>query len=181
LLNKIVLKFSRCFWGNLKLFGMAHDEATQVKAYYDCTDDVMDNDTSGGVLIQFLAGESAARMECVDENGNTKAGLLDEEAIQESLVTLRSIFGKDNVPDPTAAKVTRWRQDLHSCGSYSFVKIGSTEDMYDEISSPLDNLLFAGEHTCKTSHSTVHGAWESGRREAERIRKLVSSSRTQQV
>ncbi|KAG7343164.1 amine oxidase [Nitzschia inconspicua] len=179
LLNKIVLKFDECFWGELKQFGLAHDDPTQVKTFYDCSDEIVVTDSdapSGGILIHFLAGAAADHVEFVDANGNSNAGLSDEEAVAESLVSLRCIFGVENVPQPSATKVTRWRQDPYSCGSYSFTKVGSTEDMYSEVASPLGNLLFAGEHTSKTTHSTVHGAWETGEREAQRLLKLLASS-----
>ena len=122
---------------------------------------------------------AAAAAAATTTRARARAGLTDEEAIHESLETLRSIFGSENVPEPIVSKVTRWRNDPWSCGSYSFAKVGSSPSMYDEIASPLggggggasDNscLLFAGEHTSKHFHSTVHGAWETGQREAERI------------
>ncbi|KAG7372297.1 amine oxidase [Nitzschia inconspicua] len=179
LLNKIVLKFDECFWGDLKQFGMAHDDPTQVKTFYDCSDGIVVTESdapSGGILIHFLAGAAADHVEFVDANGNSNAGLSDEEAVAESLASLRCIFGVENVPQSAATKVTRWRQDPYSCGSYSFTKVRSTEDMYSEVASPLGNLLFAGEHTSKTTHSTVHGAWETGEREAQRLLKLLASS-----
>jgi monoamine oxidase len=171
------MKFETRFWGDLKQFGMAHDNPAAVKTFYDCSDEMLQKSSKdGGILIHFLAGAAADHVERVDGNGNTTTGLSDDAAIAESLTALRSIFGDTNVPEPSVAKVTRWRQDPYSCGSYSFTKVGSTEDMFMEIASPLGNLFFAGEHTSKTSHSTVHGAWESGQREGQRILNLVSQS-----
>jgi hypothetical protein len=183
------------FWGNLKQFGICHEDPALIKTYYDCTDDYYGEDQgtksfTSAILIQFLAGSSADRVDPplppiaeMDINNNENnnnyrsvasgGGLTDEEAIHESLQALRSVFGSENVPKPSVSKVTRWRNDPWSCGSYSFTKVGSSPGMYDEIASPLgssnDRLLFAGEHTSKHCHSTVHGAWETGVREAERI------------
>jgi monoamine oxidase len=135
----------------------------------------MDKSDNGGILIQFLAGKAASRVDSVDSNGSPMQVLTDEEAIEESLEALRSVFGHDSVPDPISTKVTRWRQDPYAYGSYSFAKVGATGDMYDEIASPLGNLLFAGEHTSKHAHSTVHGAWSTGQREAKRIVDIVKN------
>jgi len=202
ILNKIVFRFdfdvcdkdddNYKFWGNLLQFGICHENPALLKSYYDCTDDYYDSSSNSNssnekkrsaVLIQLLAGEAADRIDPPlsnnqnNDNTTASASLTDQQAIEESLEALRSVFGEDNVPDPAVSKVTRWRQDPWSCGSYSFAKVGSTPESYDEISSPLGgsggdknkNLLFAGEHTSKTCHSTVHGAWETGEREANRI------------
>ncbi len=167
LLNKIVFVFdldkNNKFWGDLEQFGICHEDPSLIKTYYDCTNDYCDLNPNSAILVQFLAGSAADR---VDPPNNSPC-LTDDEAIEESLEALRFVFG--NIPNPTVAKVTRWRQDPWACGSYSFAKVGSSEEMYDEIASPLGRLLFAGEHTSKHYHSTVHGAWETGDREAHRI------------
>ena len=180
ILNKIVFRFdfdnetkssttktSYKFWGELEQFGICHEDPALIKTYYDCTNDYCDPESGSAILVQFLAGSAADRVDPPRSNGST--GLTDEEAVEESLEALRAVFGSENVPNPTMTKVTRWRNDPWSCGSYSFAKVGSSRDMYDEIASPLGRLGFGGEHTSKHYHSTVHGAWETGTREASRI------------
>jgi len=197
---------SKPFWGDLLQFGICHEDPSMMKTYYDCTSDYFPENGSGepprissAVLVQFLAGAAADRVDPPlslqargnaikssnherqtntgnGEDGKASKGLSDEEIIRESLEALRLVFGSDKVPNPVVSKVTRWRQDPWSCGSYSFAKVGSNPTMYDEIAYPLGSnskkqghLLFAGEHTSKHYHGTVHGAWETGQREAERI------------
>ena len=165
LLDKIVLQFDHSFWpSDFERFGVAHLDPARVKSFYDCSSEV-----GAPVLTCFLGGDAARRVDSV-------TGLDDDEAVAETMATLKSIFGKDSVPDPIAFAVTRWHTDPFAFGAYSFAKIGCTEDAYDEVASPIGPLLFAGEHTSKTSHSTVHGAWESGHREAKRIMNLVAHS-----
>ncbi len=180
ILNKIVFRFdfdnetnstttttNHKFWGELEQFAICHEDPALIKTYYDCSNDYCDSDSRTAILVQFLAGSAADRLDPPRSNGST--GLTDEEAIEESLEALRAVFGSENVPHPTTTKVTRWRNDPWSCGSYSFAKVGSSRDMYDEIASPLGRLGFGGEHTSKHYHSTVHGAWDTGTREASRI------------
>lgn len=70
-----------------------------------------------------------------------------------------------------------WHSNPHFRGAYTFCSIeaeennASSEDLACPISSKNRNdvLLFAGESTHSTHYSTVHGAIESGYREAERI------------
>jgi monoamine oxidase len=163
LLDKIVLKFDLVFWGDLKLFGVGSVDMKKVKSFYDCSGDV------GGapVLMLFLGGDAARRVDSPN-------GLDDEDAVADAMQALRCIFGAD-VPEPVASKVTRWNEDSRSFGAYSFTKIGCKEQDYDEVRMPIGNLLFAGEHTSKHSHSTVHGAWETGQREAKRLSARLAS------
>ena len=144
----------------------SHNDPGLVKTYYDCTSDYYDSNSKSAILIQFFAGSAAERVD--PPLSSSVDGLTDPEAIEESLQALRTVFG--SVPEPSVAKVTRWRNDPLSCGSYSFAKIGTAPSMYDELATPLSgHLLFAGEHSSKHRHSTVHGAWETGVREASRI------------
>jgi monoamine oxidase len=193
ILNKIVYKFpvstnGTKFWGNdIKQFGYCHDDISLVKTYYDCTDDYIINDATTAphkesskeaILIQFLAGKAADRID-PPPGGGSGIGISDEEIIKESMHTLRLIFGDDihNVPEPICEPiVTRWNNDQYSYGSYSYTKINSSAKMYTDIAAPATpSLFFAGEHTSKHYHSTVHGAWSTGKREAERIMEHISN------
>lgn len=72
---------------------------------------------------------------------------------------------------------SKWSTNPHFCGSYTFPSIeeeenkASAEDLARPISSRngKDVLLFAGESTHATHFATVHGAIETGYREAERL------------
>ena len=74
--------------------------------------------------------------------------------------------------------VTRWKSNQYTSGSYSFAAINQKGDEFNTLAEPLPSddeskqpprLLFAGEATHHHFFSTVHGAIESGYREAERI------------
>mmetsp|Transcript_5420 Transcript_5420/g.7843 ORF Transcript_5420/g.7843 Transcript_5420/m.7843 type:complete len:498 (+) Transcript_5420:25-1518(+) len=163
LLDKLVLMFDTCFWP--LRFGVTDIDATKVQNFYDASSEV-----GSPCLICFFGGNAARRVE---------SQLSDDQVIEEVMTNLRLIFEKGGivVPNPVAAKVTRWQQDPLSFGSYSFAKVGCTEETYDVLAAPVGNLMFAGEHTSKTSQATVHGAWETGQREANRLFRLISSSR----
>lgn len=175
LLNKVVLQFDRPFWGDLKQFAITSSDPALVKTYYDSSEDF----GADAILVQFLAGHAARRVDGGGgggpDGGPNGGGLSDEEAVDDALGALRRVFGGDGeVPAPLASRVTRWREDEYSRGAYSFATVGSTAAMFDDLAEPVGNLLFAGEHTSMAAHSTVHGAWISGRREAERIRSRMA-------
>lgn len=159
LLDKVALKFDRRFWGHA-FFSSTDSDPTRVKNFYDCSDDV-----GAPVLFMFHGGDAALRVDSPN-------GLSDQEAVEETMAALRNIFGNE-IPAPVDTKVTRWNMDPFSYGAYSFAKIGSTVEDYDEVALPLGNLLFAGEHTSKVAHSCVHGAWATGQREARRLEELA--------
>ena len=84
--------------------------------------------------------------------------------------TCAASFGKKADGDPEAWKITRWAADAFAYGSYSHIPFGASGDDYDALSEPVgDQLFFAGEATSRTYPATVHGAYLSGVREAQRF------------
>jgi polyamine oxidase len=156
ILNKVILKFDQCFWDTTggAFFTITDIDLTNVKTFYDATPDV-----GVPVLIMFLGGDAAWRI---------GIQITEEEAVQEAMERLKVVYG-DAIPNPVESKVTTWNLDPYSYGSYSFAKVGSDKSDYEEVARPVGHLLFAGEHTSKNAHSTVHGAWATGVREAERL------------
>lgn len=70
---------------------------------------------------------------------------------------------------------SRWLDNKFIRGSYSYPLAGSAENAVDILSSPARRndgfpvLCFAGEATHASFYSTMHGAIDSGRREADRL------------
>jgi monoamine oxidase len=70
---------------------------------------------------------------------------------------------------PVAWQASGWWTDEFSRGSYSFTAVGSGTADREALAEPVDGRLWlAGEATHPSLHSTVHGAWLSGRAAAER-------------
>ncbi|CAB9526460.1 Peroxisomal N(1)-acetyl-spermine/spermidine oxidase [Seminavis robusta] len=158
-LDKVMMLFEKQFWEENFYAGVTPEDPTRIQSFVDCSVDY------GGkpVLAMFAAGNVARRFDRPQE------GLSDEQLLAEIMTTLRTLFG-DDAPDPVSFQVSRWLQDPYAYGSYSFAKVGSTEHDYDQVAKPAGkNLFFAGEHTNKHHHSTVHGAWMTGKREADRL------------
>jgi hypothetical protein len=75
--------------------------------------------------------------------------------------------------------VTRWGADVNTCGSYSSVCVGSKgPGDYDVMAEPVEQrLFFAGEATTSKYPATMHGAFDSGLREAARIMEVLGDAR----
>ena len=71
---------------------------------------------------------------------------------------------------PVNTIVSQWTVDPFSRGSYAACKPGDDPtDLVIHLERGLDKVRFAGEHTILDGAGAVHGAWMSGRREAEHI------------
>ncbi|HSW93423.1 MAG TPA: FAD-dependent oxidoreductase [Gammaproteobacteria bacterium] len=158
LLNITAIKFPKLFWPEKQhalLFTEFDPSSTSI---FINLAPLM----SQPVLVGYTGGESAFQLEKQP----------DEEIIKKIMVNFRNHFTTD-LPDPESFIITRWSEDPFSYGSYSYFKTGSTSADYDALAEPIGNkLFFAGEATCSTCPSTTHGAYLSGIREAERIRKI---------
>ena len=78
--------------------------------------------------------------------------------------------GRQRVPDPEGAQLTRWRRDPFALGSYSFLRPGATSADRAALAAPVgERLAFAGEATSVGAPATVHGGLLSGRRAARQI------------
>ena len=72
-------------------------------------------------------------------------------------------------PRPAGVARSDWLGDSFSRGSTSYLPVGETARLREELASPWrDRLFFAGEATSTDAPSTVHGALASGERAATR-------------
>jgi len=157
LVNKVLLQFDKPFWPkNQQVFFFAWPEAPWPECYN------LEPIIGQPILMAIKSGELAR----ADES---KPDAEIAAALKKQLV---QVFG-DKVPEPISARVTRWGSDPFSLGSYSFMKVGSISNDYEDLSLPVDDkLFFAGEATSRTHPATVSGAYLSGIREARRILSL---------
>jgi hypothetical protein len=93
----------------------------------------------------------------------------DTQIIAEIMIHLKSIYG-NSIPNPTNMLRTKWGQNINSFGAYSYPTNGSTSADFDTLANQVNNkIFFAGEHTEREYRGTVHGAYLSGIREADKI------------
>ena len=101
--------------------------------------------------------------------GRAIEGQSDEEITAAAMTVLRTIYG-DDIPQPTATRITRWAADPFAGGSYSYAAVGSTPDDRAALAAPVANrLFFAGEATSLDYPATVHGAYLAGLRVAREL------------
>lgn len=77
---------------------------------------------------------------------------------------------------------SHWFSNKFIKGSYSYPRAGSADDAAKTLSSPViaqdvfPTLCFAGEATHSSFYSTMHGAIDSGRREADRLLQVFAQA-----
>ena len=160
LVNKVAVAFDKPFWPTDRHF---HGYASEPPGLFPS---ILDGQRQLGqpILIGFIAGSRARAL----------ADKSDQEIAGQFMQVVKTIFG-GRVTDPTGVVVTRWGRDPFSRGSYSHVAPGATSASYDALAAPVgQRLFFAGEATHREYRGTVHGAYLSGLRSADRILSMVS-------
>ena len=113
------------------------------------------------IPIFLIIGEGAKYMET----------LSTEQVKTDLMRRLREFI--PNLPDPMKIVITRWGSNENILGAYSYPTVDSAKAGVGpkNIAEPIgdERILFAGEATNAKYFSTVHGAIESGWREANRI------------
>ncbi|CAG0882080.1 unnamed protein product [Cyprideis torosa] len=162
-LNKVVLCFDRIFWDDdqINLFGhIGFESSSRGELFLFWTL------YKSPVLIALISGESANVVERVS----------NDIIVGRCLAILRRIFHNTSVPQPKEMVVTRWNMDPFTRGAYSYVATEAYGADYDILASPVaaregsvPRVYFGGEHTARNYPATVHGAFLSGLREAQKI------------
>ena len=148
--EKMVLRFSEQWWPD-DLRRLAHlDPARRFPAWMDL---------SAHVGAPTLVGFFNPVVSDVPDDPATRLDM--------ALATLRSMLG--TVPKPIGAMTTNWRNDPFARGAYSYIPVGATAADMRSFTLLDGPLLFAGEHTVPEYFGTVHAAFVSGQRAADRL------------
>ena len=153
-LDKVVVAFNEPFWPeDVHWFGFVGADQPLHSAFNGMV-------FTGEPILVGLRGGARAR---------TGERRHDRDSVIEVVEALATAFDAD-VPEPSGALVTRWAADPFARGSYSYVAAGASRDDHEALAEPVgDRLLFAGEATSSEFFATVHGAYQSGLREANRV------------
>ncbi len=153
--NKVGLEFPSVFWDNEQQYiGYCSEIKGQYNYFINCRKFIEKN-----VLMTFGFGNYGLTMENDSEN---KIG-------SDIMDILRKMYG-NSIPNYARIKVSKWSQDQFARGAYSFANVGASDADFDAFVAPVnDKIFFAGEHTIGKYRGTVHGAYISGLRQAERI------------
>ncbi|XP_055340214.1 peroxisomal N(1)-acetyl-spermine/spermidine oxidase-like [Paramacrobiotus metropolitanus] len=190
--NKIFLTFAEAWWngrfektGGFQLLYMNEPKGSQQKPWYRQIVGFDVCNTNPNTLVAWIGGsEQAEAMEAMS----------DSDVAADCQALLQRFLKNVIVPPPIQVIRTAWASNPYILGAYSYSAVNQSEHMsvlqqpmwlYKKLSAmtPADTnnprrsmdgqqlpaLFFAGEALDPTWFSTVPGALESGRREAERL------------
>jgi len=176
--DKIYLKFPSQWWPeDCSGFSLLHTQDTSTGEEFEWEKDFIGFYSEASaplVLCGWLIGEGARQMEQCTQ----------PQILKACTRVLKKFLGKIyEIPEPEAMLRSQWFSNPNFRGSYSYHSTDADKmnACAEDLSHPLYNysgkevLLFAGEATHPHFYSTVHGAIETGWREADRI--IVSSAK----
>ncbi len=158
-LNKVALRFDQAFWpSDPHFFGHMAKRRGEFPVFLN-----HGLHSRAPVLVSFTGGTFAREL----EKGP------DHRAVDAIMTILKGMFGS-SIPAPTGSVMSRWQWNAVTHGSYSVIPPGGSAEAFDILAEPVgDRLFFAGEATHRSYPGTVHGAYLSGLREADRIAERV--------
>lgn len=126
------------------------------------------------LLLCWISGEGAHLLDT----------LPDEQVFNQTVSVIEELFSPVyNFTPPTAMIRNQWSTNKHFRGTYSYksveaAKLNASAAVLSEPIMRLDKpiILFGGEATNQGRYATVHGAIESGWREAHRLIRFYSKS-----
>ncbi|XP_063391818.1 spermine oxidase-like [Cydia fagiglandana] len=178
--GKVILSFEKAWWPkDITLFAFIWkgDDKKKVPAEDYWTTRILGGHPpmgSGNSLTLWTSGEVAKQVE-----------RLPEDILKTKCVALLQRFMGDalkiTVPAPTGVLRSTWYSNPYTRGSYTYDNLEAPRyplarkwlsyPLLDSAGEP--RVLFAGEATNERHFSTVHGASETGRREAERLLLMI--------
>ncbi|XP_044740336.1 spermine oxidase-like [Chrysoperla carnea] len=182
--NKLIFEFPHRWWPENHTgfsFVWNGDEVKETLKEFDGS---LDDNTWLGDVFGFypINHQPNVLLGWVVSSGARKMEEIPEDEVKTKLIQLlRKFLGKKfNIPEPVAFTRSKWYTNPYFRGSYTFRSM-ATEKLNTsaaDLAQPLKNstgkevVLFAGEATHSHYYSTVHGAIETGWREADRLLKL---------
>lgn len=153
--NKFLLTWDIAFWDDVQ--------------YISYTPETRDKFNYFVNVKKFHPSVNALMTFAYADYGRLTESMTDSQIIDEIMSHLRNIYGS-TIPNPTHLLRTKWDTNENSFGSYSYTAIGTEMQHFDDLAEEInDKVFFGGEHTNADYYSTVHGAYLSGIREANKI------------
>jgi monoamine oxidase len=153
--NKFLLTWDKAFWDDVQYISYT----PEIRDKFNYFLNVKKFHPQSNTLITFAYADYARKTE----------SMADAEVIDEIMSHLKDMYG-NAIPNPINFLRTKWQNNPNSFGSYSYPIMETEMKFFDKLADKIeDKIFFAGEHTISSHFATVHGAYLSGLREADKI------------
>lgn len=157
--NKFLLTWTTAFWDDVQYISYT----PEIRDKFNYFVNVKKFHPTVNALMTFAYADYARATESMS----------DAQIIDEIMLHLKDIYG-NSIPAPTNMLRTKWQTNENTFGAYSYTTVETTMQFFDDLAKEVNaKLFFAGEHTEADYFSTVHGAYLSGTREADKIIDLL--------
>ncbi|XP_014258665.1 peroxisomal N(1)-acetyl-spermine/spermidine oxidase-like [Cimex lectularius] len=168
--NHAYLEYEKPFWvwseGSVRL-GWNFEESEHREGWVKGISAIKELPTSQQILQVTVGGDAALILE----------SLSDVQIAQDITSVHRKFLNNPELPYPVNVQRSKWSSSPFFAGAKSYFGLNTTLQTQCEIGKPVPDgccnelpvLCFAGEATAIGAHGTVHGARNSGLREADRI------------
>ena len=157
--NKFLLTWNTSFWDDVQYISYTPENRDKFNYFVN----VKKFHPTVNALMTFAYADYARQTET----------MTDTQIIDEIMIHLKDIYG-NSIPNPISLLRTKWQNNENSFGAYSYTAVGTEMKHFDDLAEEInDKVFFAGEHTEADYFSTVHGAYLSGIREADKIIDLI--------
>nr|XP_032528218.1 spermine oxidase-like isoform X1 [Danaus plexippus plexippus] len=169
-IGKIILSFPQKWWpmdGNF-LFFWSRSDKLKCENWLTKILGLTQPKGSNNTITLWTSGDTTRLVESMPS----------DVVMKKSMELIRRFMGKvAAIPEPTGILMSKWFSNPYTRGSYTYDNLVVTDypDARATLEAPLRDstgalkVLFAGEATNSNHFSTVHGASETGLREAKRI------------
>uniref|UniRef100_T1GPD8 Amine oxidase domain-containing protein n=1 Tax=Megaselia scalaris TaxID=36166 RepID=T1GPD8_MEGSC len=178
--NKVFIQFSKKWWNDDFLGFALHWRIKDLESLRKTEFSWLEN-VVGFYIVRYqpntlfsrVAGSSALFVETLSK----------AKQIEGMMYLLRTFLKNPDIPEPVDFIISSWNSNPYIKGSYSHRSM-ETEKMgtkASDLAQPVVGsdgklkILFAGEATHDHFYSTVHGAVESGWREADRLNEYYTN------
>jgi monoamine oxidase len=157
--NKFLLTWDATFWEDVQYICYSPEAKDKFNYFVN--------------VNKFHPGSHALMTFAYADYARQTETMTDAQVTEEILAHLRDMYGS-SVPAPQNMLRTQWGGNPNAFGAYSYTAVGTEMRHFDDLANAVNNqLFFAGEHTDADYFSTVHGAYLSGIRAAEKITDLL--------
>ena len=146
----IFAEFNNSFWDDVEYIGYVSEERGYFSLFQPL-DTFLDGDDVHVLLATFT-----------DEIANRLAHQPIENSTAELVQVLRTIYGSENVTEPTNVLIPDWDVDSHFLGAWTNIPVGVTDETIAQLAEPVGRLYFSGEATSARSIGFSHGAYMAG-------------------
>nr|XP_032528219.1 spermine oxidase-like isoform X2 [Danaus plexippus plexippus] len=172
-MNKIMLKFDKLDLPSGNFYGFLWKSEDKARV---CPEDGWTTKIFGASTP--LSNTNVLTLWTSGIHGLLVESMPSDVVMKKSMELIRRFMGKvAAIPEPTGILMSKWFSNPYTRGSYTYDNLVVTDypDARATLEAPLRDstgalkVLFAGEATNSNHFSTVHGASETGLREAKRI------------